>query len=76
METDGGATLRNFNSKQIRLNENEVMSEQHVTFSGSVPANYDRYLGPMFFQPYAEDLGERLQVRPDGSVLELAAQEY
>src|SRR5438132_2985513 len=48
------------------------MSEQDITFSGAVPANYDRYLGPMFFQPYAEDLAERLQVRPNGSVLELA----
>ena len=48
------------------------MSGQDVDFSGSIPANYDRYLGPMFFQPYAEDLAERLQVRPDGSVLELA----
>jgi ubiquinone/menaquinone biosynthesis C-methylase UbiE len=48
------------------------MAEQDVDFSGSIPANYDRYLGPMLFQPYAEDLAERLQVRPDGSVLELA----
>ena len=48
------------------------MSGQDVDFSGSIPANYDRYLGPMFFQPYAEDLAVRLQVRPDGSVLELA----
>ena len=48
------------------------MSEQDVDFSGSIPANYDRYLGPMFFQPYAEDLAQRLQVRPDGSVLEVA----
>ena len=48
------------------------MSEQDITFSGSVPANYDRYLGPMLFQPYAEDLAERLQVRPGGSVLEHA----
>ena len=48
------------------------MSEQDVDFSGSIPSNYDRYLGPMFFQPYAEDLAQRVQVRPDGSVLELA----
>ena len=48
------------------------MSKQNVDFSGSIPVNYDRYLGPMLFQPYAEDLAKRLQVRPDGSVLEVA----
>jgi SAM-dependent methyltransferase len=41
-------------------------------FSGSVPANYDKYLGPVLFEPYAADLAARL---PDGDglrVLELA----
>ena len=32
------------------------MKDEHAQFSGSVPAAYDRYLGPMFFQPYVEDL--------------------
>jgi hypothetical protein len=35
-------------------------------------AAYDRYLGPILFQPYAEDLTVRLQVAKNGSVLELA----
>ncbi|MGI8481100.1 MAG: class I SAM-dependent methyltransferase [Chthoniobacterales bacterium] len=48
------------------------MKDQHAEFSGSIPAAYDRYLGPMFFQPYAEDLAARLQVQGDSSVLELA----
>lgn len=48
------------------------MKEQHTDFSGSIPAAYDRYLGPVLFQPYAEDLAERLQVEENGSVLELA----
>jgi ubiquinone/menaquinone biosynthesis C-methylase UbiE len=48
------------------------MTDDHAKFSGSIPAAYDRYLGPMLFQPYAEDLAARLQVDKTGSVLELA----
>jgi ubiquinone/menaquinone biosynthesis C-methylase UbiE len=45
---------------------------EHAQFSGSIPAIYDRYLGPLLFQPYAEDLAARLEVEESGSVLELA----
>jgi ubiquinone/menaquinone biosynthesis C-methylase UbiE len=48
------------------------MKDQHAEFSGSIPAAYDRYLGPMFFQPYAEDLAARLELPKDSSILELA----
>jgi len=48
------------------------MKEDHAQFAGSIPAAYDRYLGPVLFQPYAEDLVARLQVPESGSVLELA----
>ena len=48
------------------------MKDEHAQFSGSIPAAYDRYLGPMLFQPYAEDLAARLQVEENSSVLELA----
>jgi ubiquinone/menaquinone biosynthesis C-methylase UbiE len=48
------------------------MSEQPPVFQGSVPENYDRYLGPMFFEPYAADLLTRISVPENGSVLELA----
>ena len=48
------------------------MKDEHARFSGSIPAAYDRYLGPILFQPYAEDLAARLQVAKEGSVLELA----
>lgn len=48
------------------------MKEDHAQFAGSIPAAYDRYLGPVLFQPYAEDLAGRLQVPKGGSVLELA----
>jgi ubiquinone/menaquinone biosynthesis C-methylase UbiE len=48
------------------------MKDQHANFSGSIPAVYDRYLGPILFQPYAEDLATRLQMPENASVLELA----
>lgn len=48
------------------------MSGQPISFEGSIPENYDRYLGPMFFEPYADDLVSRLSVPENGSVLELA----
>lgn len=48
------------------------MKDPHTDFSGSIPAAYDRYLGPILFQPYADDLAARLQVEENGSVLELA----
>jgi ubiquinone/menaquinone biosynthesis C-methylase UbiE len=48
------------------------MKDEHAQFSGSIPAAYDRYLGPLLFQPYAEDLAARLQVEENSSILELA----
>jgi ubiquinone/menaquinone biosynthesis C-methylase UbiE len=48
------------------------MKAEHAQFAGSIPAAYDRYLGPLLFQPYAEDLAARLQVEGNASVLELA----
>ena len=48
------------------------MKDEHTKFSGSIPAAYDRYLGPTLFQAYAEDLATRLAANKTGSVLELA----
>jgi ubiquinone/menaquinone biosynthesis C-methylase UbiE len=48
------------------------VKDEHAQFSGSIPAAYDRYLGPILFEPYAEDLTTRLHVPKNGSVLELA----
>jgi ubiquinone/menaquinone biosynthesis C-methylase UbiE len=48
------------------------MKDENAQFAGSIPAAYDRYLGQVLFQPYAEDLAARLQVPESGSVLELA----
>jgi len=41
-------------------------------FAGSVPANYDKYLGPILFEPYALDLVERLKKDKVEHLLELA----
>jgi ubiquinone/menaquinone biosynthesis C-methylase UbiE len=42
-------------------------------FQGSIPALYDRHLGPMIFEPYAHDLASRLADLRHGRVLEIAA---
>lgn len=42
-------------------------------FVGSVPETYDKYLVPLIFESYAEDLAARLSSLSQGSVLELAA---
>jgi ubiquinone/menaquinone biosynthesis C-methylase UbiE len=48
------------------------VENKNAHFAGSIPAAYDRYLGPVLFQPYAEDMAARLNVDANGSVLELA----
>jgi ubiquinone/menaquinone biosynthesis C-methylase UbiE len=48
------------------------MAEQHAAFVGTVPSNYDRYLGPILFHHYADDLATRLPVGDGMRVLEVA----
>ena len=48
------------------------MRDPGVEFVGTIPATYDRCLGPFLFEPYADDLVARLTARPDSRVLELA----
>lgn len=43
-----------------------------TAFSGSIPANYDAYLGPMFFEPFALRTAARAGTLRPNSVLELA----
>lgn len=49
------------------------MSVTDVTFAGSIPALYEKYLGPLLFEPYAEDLAARLGDVAKGKILETAA---
>lgn len=46
--------------------------EKIAAFAGSIPANYERYLGPFLFEPYALDLVSRLQDKKYGDILEIA----
>ena len=43
-----------------------------IAFSGNIPPNYDRYLGPLFFEPFALDLAARVRYLKPSSVLEVA----
>ncbi|HEU4859348.1 MAG TPA: class I SAM-dependent methyltransferase [Chitinophagaceae bacterium] len=45
--------------------------EKTAAFEGSIPANYERYLGPFLFEPYALDLVSRLQDKYS-DILEIA----
>src|SRR6266404_1133795 len=48
------------------------MDNKNAQFAGSIPEAYDRYLGPVLFRPYAEDLVARLKLEENSSVLEVA----
>ncbi len=49
------------------------MTTGDTVFAGSIPALYDRFMGPMLFRPYAADLARRLADLKDGRVLETAS---
>ncbi len=49
------------------------MSQADRVFAGSIPALYDRYLGPMIFADYAADLARRTAALAPANVLETAA---
>jgi ubiquinone/menaquinone biosynthesis C-methylase UbiE len=49
------------------------MSTTDKAFTGSIPALYDRYLGPLLFEPYATDIAARLSKLTEGRLLEIAA---
>ena len=48
------------------------MSDQNALFAGSIPGHYDRYLGPSFFEPFADDMAGRLDPARHRNVLEIA----
>ncbi|MBB4039660.1 ubiquinone/menaquinone biosynthesis C-methylase UbiE [Microvirga flocculans] len=49
------------------------MTASDAAFSGSIPELYERYLGPLFFEPYAEDMAARVKDIAQGRILETAA---
>jgi ubiquinone/menaquinone biosynthesis C-methylase UbiE len=49
------------------------MQPVDIRFSGSVPANYERYMVPLLFRPYAKLLAERAVAFEPAKILETAA---
>jgi len=49
------------------------MLETDKVFAGSVPENYDRYMVPLIFEPFAADLAQRAASLSPSAVLETAA---
>ena len=49
------------------------MTDSSFKFTGSIPEIYDRHLGPVIFEPYAQDLARRVVVGDGASVLEIAS---
>ncbi len=49
------------------------MTKVDTVFSGSIPALYDKHMGPVIFEPYARDLAGRLSLPDAARVLETAA---
>jgi SAM-dependent methyltransferase len=50
-----------------------LSSQPNIDFTGSIPALYDQFLGPVLFTPYADDLTARVRARiKAGRLLETA----
>jgi ubiquinone/menaquinone biosynthesis C-methylase UbiE len=49
-----------------------AVADRNTAFVGEIPGNYDRYLGPILFHGYADDLAARLPVSAGMRVLETA----
>ena len=49
------------------------MSEIDKVFAGSIPENYDRYLVPLIFESFAQDIAQRVASLSPSAVLETAA---
>ena len=48
------------------------MADRDAAFVGSIPENYDRYLGPLLFHGYGDEMAARLPVGRGMRVLETA----
>lgn len=49
------------------------MAQNDASFTGSIPQFYDRNMRALLFQPYADDIGDRLAGMTQGRLLETAA---
>jgi ubiquinone/menaquinone biosynthesis C-methylase UbiE len=48
-------------------------AEKDKVFAGNIPAIYEKFLVPMIFEPFANEIAERLVAFPPKDVLEIAA---
>lgn len=60
-------------SRAIEPTRVMAMLETDKVFAGSIPENYDRYMVPLIFAPFAADLARRAASLSPGAVLEIAA---
>ncbi|GAA3906724.1 class I SAM-dependent methyltransferase [Sphingomonas limnosediminicola] len=49
------------------------MTATDIVFAGSIPGLYDRYLGPLLFEPYAAEVARRAAAQKPKRILEVAA---
>jgi len=49
------------------------MTETGTPFTHSTPALYDRYMGPLLFEPYAKVVAQRVALLRPGRSLETAS---
>lgn len=49
------------------------MASVDTKFAGSIPGLYDRYLGPLLFEPYAEEVARRAREFQPRRIIEVAA---
>jgi ubiquinone/menaquinone biosynthesis C-methylase UbiE len=66
-------TLRNAKRRMDQRGSRSAMTASDKVFAGSVPEIYERCLVPLIFEPYAQDLAERLAAVDPRHILETAA---
>src|SRR5262249_17922901 len=66
-------TLRRSGKLSGVIGETIAVSNMNRSFAGSMPELYDRVLVPVMFEPFAQDLAERLRRMTSGHILEIAA---
>ena len=49
------------------------MVASDASFAGSIPDIYEQHLVPLLFEPYAQDLAERVSELKRGKLIEVAA---
>src|SRR5712671_6113518 len=67
---------RSSSSQQLDLEcagRRKTMPETDKVFAGSSPENYDRYLVPLIFENFAQDIAQRVAALSPSTILETAA---